>query len=112
MVETLRKIIPTEIRPAMPMTPISPIPLKLGRKRGGELGRGPKQMSRLVEVEGGRRRKVEDEEEGETQVDPEKERGKGPTVGIKVGGVACVVGVEGVVIELCRLEIVSGEGSR
>ena len=109
VVETPRKIIPTEIRPATPMTPI---PFRLGRKRGGEFGGEPKQMSRLVEVEGGKRRKVENEEEVGTQVDPEMEQGKGPMVGVKIGGVAWLVGVEGVVEELGRLGIVSFEGSR
>ena len=112
VVETPRKNIPTEIRPATPMTPISPIPCRLGRKRGGEFGGEPKQMSRLVEVEGGKRRKVGEEEEVGAPVDPEKLRGIGPTVGIKVCGVAWLVGVDGVVEELGRLGIVSCEGSR
>ena len=109
-VETPRKIIPTEIRPTTPMTPISPIPFRLGRKRGGGGEERPVLLLRQVEVEGGKRRKVE--EEVGTQVDPEKLRGIGPTVGIKVGGVAWLVGVEGVVEELGRLGIVICEGSR
>ena len=106
VVATPKKIIPTEIRPTTPMTPISPIPFKLGRKRGGGEGDG----SGSLIVEGGKRRKVE--EEVGTQVDPEKERGKGPVVGIKVGGVAWLVGVEGVVAELGRMGFVICEGSR
>ena len=96
VVATPKKIIPTEIRPATPMTPVSLIPFKLGRKRGG----GESGGSGSLIVEGGKRRKVE--EEVGAQVDPEMERGKGPVVGIKVGGVAWLVGVEGVVAELGR----------
>ena len=103
---TPKKIIPTEIRPATPMTPVSPIPFRLGRKRGGGEGDG----SGSLIVEGGKRRKVE--EEVGTQVDSEKERGKGPVVGIKVGGIAWLVGVEGVVAELGRMGFVICEGSR
>ena len=85
------------------MTPISLIPFKLGMKRGGEFGGEQKLMSRLVEVEGGKRRRVGNEEDVGAQVDPEMEWGKGPKVGIKVGGVSWLVGVEGVVEELGRL---------
>ena len=35
VVETPKKIIPTEIRPTTPMTPISLITFRLGRKIGG-----------------------------------------------------------------------------
>jgi len=62
----------------------------------------------------GKRRKVE--EEVGARVDPEKEQGKGPVVGLKVGGVAWLVGVEGVVEgvveELGRMGIVICDGSR
>ena len=103
---TLKKFIPTEIPPTTPMTPVSPIPFKLGRKSGA----GEDDGSGSLIVEGGKRRKVE--EEVGTQVDPEKERGKGPVVGIKVGGVAWLVGVEGVVVVLGRMGFVICEGSR
>jgi len=92
------------------MTPVSPIPFKLGQKGGGGDGDGFGSLSRVVEMEEGKRRKVE--EEVETQVDPEKEQGKGPVVGLKVGGVAWLVGVDGMVDELGRMGFVICEGSR
>jgi len=107
---TLKKIMSTEIQTNTPMTPVSPIPFKLGRKRGGGEEEGSGLLSRVVEVAERKRRKVE--EEVGTQVDPEKVQGRGPVVGLKVGGVAWLVGVEGVVAELGRLGIVSCEGSR
>jgi len=107
---TPKKITSTEMRPNTPMTPVSPIPFKLGRKREGGEGDGSGLLSRVVEVAEGKRRKVE--EEVGTRVDPEKEQGKGPVVGLKVGGVAWLVGVEGVVDELGRMGIVICEGSR
>ena len=58
--ETPRKIIPTEIKPAMPMTPISPISFKLERKRGGEFGEEPKQMSRVRHTKHPRRNHYSD----------------------------------------------------
>ena len=107
---TPKKITSTEIRSNTPMTPVSPIPFKLGRKRGGGEEEGSGLLLRVVEVAEGKRRKVE--EEVGTRVDPDKEQGKGPVVGLKVGGMAWLVGVEGVVAELGRLGIVSCEGSR
>jgi len=107
---TPKKITSTEIRTNTPMTPVSPIPFKLGRKRGGGEGEGSGLLSRVVEVAEGKRRKVE--EEVGARVDPEKERGIGPVVGLKVGGVAWLVGVEGVVDELGWMGIVICEGSR
>ena len=107
---TLKKITSTEICSSTPMTPVSPIPFKLGWKRGGAEGDGSGLLSRVVEVAEGKRRKVE--EEVGTRVDPEKEQETGPVVGLKVGGVAWLVGVEGVVAELGRLGIMSCEGSR
>ena len=103
--DTPSKITISEVRPATPMTPVSPIPFRLGRKRGGGEGEG----SGSLVVKGGKRRKVG--EEVGPQVDPEKEKGKGPVVGLKVGGVACLVGVEGVVVELGRMGLVICEGS-
>jgi len=91
------------------MTPVSPIPFKLGRKRGGGEGDGSGLLSRVVEVAEGKRRKVE--KEVGARVDPEKERGIGSVVGLKVGGVAWLVGVEGVVEELGRMGIVICDGS-
>ena len=107
---TPKKIMSREIRLNTPMTPVSPIPFKFGRKRGGGEGDGSGLLSRVVEVVEGKRRKIE--EEVGTRVDPEKEWGKGPVVGLKVNGVAWLVGVEGVVAELGRLGIVSCKGSR
>ena len=104
--DTQSKITISEVRLTMPMTLVSPIPFKVGRKRGGGEGEG----SGSLVVEGGKRRKVG--EEVGPQIDPEKERGKGPVVGLKVGGVACLVGVEGVVAELGRMGFVICEGSR
>ena len=103
---TPMKIIPTAVHLATPMTPVLPIPFKLGRKRGGGEGDG----SGSLVVEGGKRRKVE--EEVGTPVDPEKEKGTGPVVGLKVGGVVWLVGVEGVVGELGRMGFVICEGCR
>jgi len=107
---TPKKITSTEICSNTPMTPVSPIPFKLGWKRGRGEEEGSGLLSRVVEVAEGKRRKVE--EQVGTRVEPEKEQGKGPVVGLKVGGVAWLVGVEGVVAELGRLGIVSCEGSR
>ena len=76
---TPSKITISEVRPTTPMTPVSPIPFRLGRKRGGGEGEG----SGSLVVEKGKRRKVE--EEVGPQVDPERERGKGPVVGLKLG---------------------------
>ena len=103
---TPKKIIPMDIRPTTLMTPVSLIRFKLGRRGGGWEGKG----SGSLVVEGGKRRKVG--EEVGTQVDPEQKWGKGPVVGIKVGGVAWLVGVEGVVVELGRMGFVICEGSR
>ena len=103
---TPTKITVSEVRPTTPMTPVSLIPFRLGRKRGG----GEGEVSGSLVVEKGKRRKVE--EEVGARVDPEMERGKGPVVGIKVGGVAWLVGVEGVVEELGRMGFVICEGSR
>ena len=103
---TPSKITVSEVRPTTPMTPVSPIPFRLGRKRGGGEGDG----SGSLVVEKGKRRKVE--EEVGPSVDPEKLQEKGPTVGLKVGGVAWLVGVEGVVAELGRMGFVNCEGSR
>jgi len=101
------KVTFAEVRPNTPDTPVSLIPFRLGRKRGGGEGEGSEFLSRTVEVGEGKRRKVE--EEVGTQVDPEKARETGPVVGLKVGGVAWLVGVEGVVEELGRMGIVSCE---
>ena len=103
---TPSKITISEVRPTKPLTPVSPIPFRLGQKRGGGEGEG----SGSLVVEKGKRRKVE--EEVGPSVDPEKLQGKGPTVGLKVGGVAWLLGVEGVVAELGRVGFVICEGSR
>ena len=108
--KTPLKVTFAEVRPNTPDTPVSPIPFRLGRKRTGGEGEGSGFLSRTVEVGEGKRRKVE--EEVITQVDPEKLKGTGPVEGLKVGGVAWLVGVEGVVEELGRMGIVSCEGGR
>ena len=105
VVATPKKITPTEVHPTTPMTPVSPISFKWRRKRGGEEGNG----SGSLVMEGGKRRKIE--KEVGARVDPEKERGKGPVVGINVGGVVWLVGVEGVVAELGQMGFVICEGS-
>jgi len=110
IVKTPSKVTFAEVRPNTPDTPVSLIAFKLGRKRGGGEGEGSGFLSRTVEVGEGKRRKVE--EEVGTRVDPEKLRGTGPIVGLKVGSVAWLVGVEGVVEELGWMGIVSCEGSR
>jgi len=70
---TPTKITAMEIHWGIPMTPVLPIPFKLGRKRGGGEGEGSGLLSRVVVVAEGKRRKVE--EEVGTRVDPEKEQG-------------------------------------
>ena len=84
--KTLSKNTFAEVRPSTPYIPVSPIPFRLGRKRGGGEGEGCGFLWRMVEVGEGKRRKVK--EEVGTQVDPEKLKGTGPVVGLKVGGVA------------------------
>ena len=85
VVETPRKTIPVDVSPATLITSISPIPSRLGRKRAGEEGEGSGYLSSVVEVEEGKRRKVE--EAVGPQVDPGRSRGTGPVMGLKVGGV-------------------------
>ena len=107
---TLKRMILTKVHPTMSRTPVSLIPFRLRRKReGGEPDRSGS-LSSVVEVVEGKRSKV-DEEAG-PQVDPEREQGKGPVVGLKVGGVVWLVGVEGVADELGGMGFVICEGSR
>jgi len=108
--KTPSRVMITQVRPNTPDAPISLIPFRLARKRGEVEGEGSGFLSGMVEVGEGKSRKVE--AEMGTRVDPEKEKGIGPVVGLTVGSVVWLVGVAGVVEELGRMGFVSCQGSR
>jgi len=107
--KTPLKVTFAKVKLNMPDTQVSAIHFRLGRKRGGKEGERSGFLSGRVEVGEGQRRKVE--EEVRTRVNPEKVKGTGPVVGLKVGGGAWLVGVEGVEEELGRMGGVSCDGS-
>lgn len=107
---TPKKTVPTEIFPTTPMTRISPIPCRLGRKRGGGQSKWSRSLLEKVEVERGQKIKVE--KDVGLLIENEKERGIGPMMGLKVGGVAWLVGVHSGLAELGRMGFVICECSR